>query len=451
VTTGAAPTDEPPRRRSRLLPVLALGAVVLVAGLFLVLQAAPGQPAADPRLIVSRSFATDAGVQVLLDPAVVGDGATVTAVDPPAHGRTVLSGTTVDYVPDAGYLGDDTFSYLVALPGGGTAVGRVDVRRRCALSSTLVPSCGAWWGAAQVPGGADDLRGFAARVGGSVPVAHVYARDGETFPTAAERDLVAPGGPSTLLFGNIKPDLQPSATLTWGEVAKGGADAYLDTVAASVSRLGRPVLLTVNHEPEEEVDATAGSGRTAADYVAMFRHVVQYVDARVAPDQVVWVWDVTGYPRWESLWPQLYPGDDVVDWVAYDPYLQDPTGCDFTCVANRTYAEYPQWPGFYDWATQQFPDKPLMLAEWGVRESPTQPGTAKAAVFASAPSTLPQFPRLRAVVYFNDAKDPADPTSSRIETSQQSLDAFTTMVASPYLASAGSDSPVGSSPGSSGG
>ena len=49
-------------------------------------------------------------------------------------------------------------------------------------------------------------------------------------------------------------------------------------------------------------------------------------------------------------------------------------------------------------------------------------------------------PLLRAIVSFNDALSPDDPTSSRIETSQESLDAFRAMVRAPYLASAGSDS-----------
>lgn len=444
-------------RRGPVRKVAVIAAVVAVVFLAIALVASqalrtpPPADAGNPRLRITTSFATDAGVTVSLDAQRLGVDADVDSLGDPRHGTLErTSPTTVHYRPTPGYLGDDSFTYTVTTQSGGTATtltGTVTLMRTCTRSATLVPTCGVWWGAAQVPGGPSGIEAFARTVGGPVPVAHLYASGGEVFPTTEERALVGPDGPSTVLFGNIKPTDEFGQTLTWAQVAAGDADTYLRSVAAAIREVDGQVFLTIHHEPEGEVDTTPGSGWTPADYVAMYRHVVQVVDAGVAAHQVVWVWTVSGYPKWESLWPRLFPGADVVDWIGYDPYLQDPAGCDFTCVINRTYPEYPDWTGFYDWATTQLPRKPLMLAEWAVRESPSEPGTAKAAVYASAPTVLPAFPRLRAVIAFNDDLSPSDPTSSRIETSQESLDAFRKMVRSPYLASAGSDVPVSSSRG----
>ncbi|HVQ89264.1 MAG TPA: hypothetical protein VMT88_13895, partial [Actinomycetes bacterium] len=252
------------------------------------------------------------------------------------------------------------------------------------------------------------------------------------------------------LFGNIKPGLVGGGqVLTWREVADGSADAYLDDVASRIAELDKPVFLTVQHEPEDDVVETSGSGYTTSDFVDMYRHVEDRIEMQVAQRATVgssgypiWVWDVTGYPKWQSMWSQLYPGDEFVDWIAYDPYLQDPTDCDFGCVANRTYAGYPDWTGFYDWAEQNEPGKPLMLGEWGVREAPDgSSSSAKAELFSSTAQMLAtEFPRLRALIYFNDAKSPQSPLSSRIETSDEALQAYRDMVADRYF----DQSPVGS-------
>jgi len=312
----------------------------------------------------------------------------------------------------------------------------------CTLSRLLVPTCGAWWGSSRAPGGMADMLALERVLQRPVPIAHFFHRDGRTFPDVDEQLFAGQQQPPGVLFGNVKPGwVAPGEFISWADVASGGADAYLDEIATSIIAFDKPVFLAIHHEPEDDVIASAGSGFTANDYVAMYQHVVDRVDATIAREgspsmgYPIWVWDLTGYPRWESLWPQLYPGDRYVDWVGYNPYLQEPAGCDFSCVANRTYDNYPDWPGFYDWAVEQFPGKPLMLGEWGVRESTLEgEGRAKAEVLLSAPELLaPRFPELKALIYFNDGKALTDPTSSRIETSQAALNAFRKMVDDPYL------------------
>jgi hypothetical protein len=153
-------------------------------------------------------------------------------------------------------------------------------------------------------------------------------------------------------------------------VATGDQDARIDGLAAHVrAAFGEPFFLAIHHEPEDDVDDRPDSGMAAADYAAMFAHTVR----RLRTDGVtnaVTVMAYMGSEKWpgRSWWPRLYPGDDVTDWIALDSYLRARPGYhygDFTDLLQRT-ADPRQWPGYYTWATTAHPDKPFMLAEWGV-------------------------------------------------------------------------------------
>jgi hypothetical protein len=390
----------------------------------------------------AASFSGDDGVVVdVLRNDRRSDYLALLAIVPPRNGEVSLTDEGfVQYQPAPGHLGDDEFSYTVTDATGLRSTASVTVQRDCVVSAELVPSCGAWWGAAQMPGGAQSLESLEATLRTPLPIGHLYLADG-AIPSDEDIAYATRPGTAGALYLNVKPGSLATGEPTWAEVAQGGADDYLDSVAARLAAIDRPVFVTLHHEPEDEVDQTAGSGRTTDDYVAMFRHAAERIEAAAPEAEIVWVWNVMGYPKWEPLWSDLYPGDDYVDWIAYDPYLQEPAGCDISCVVNRTYAEYPEWDGFYDWATERFPDTPLMLGEWGVRES-AQDGQAKAELFASAPEVLARdFPALRALIYFNDDKSPDDPTSTRLETSPKALDAFRDMTSQPYFANAALPAP----------
>ena len=312
----------------------------------------------------------------------------------------------------------------------------------CTLSRALVPTCGAWWGSSRAPGALPTCLRWKASCNDRCPLRTSSIATVVPSPTLTSSPLRINGN-RRVCFSETSNQVGPRpASSSVGQTLP--TEVLTPTwmrLLRSIIAFDQPVFLAIHHEPEDDVIATPGSGFTADDYIAMYQYVVERVDATIARDgspstgYPIWVWDVTGYPRWESLWPQLYPGDRYVDWVGYNPYLQEPAGCDFSCVANRTYDNFPGWPGFYDWAVEEFPGKPLMLGEWGVRES-TLDGEerAKAEVFLSAPELLAtRFPELKALIYFNDGKALVDPTSSRIETSGAALDAFRTMVDDPYL------------------
>lgn len=286
----------------------------------------------------------------------------------------------------------------VGLTGAGPPAAQVPAlaNQVCTLSAKLVPSCGAWLGAStpsrngkyDYNSGLIEYEVVAQR---TPNIIHYYKRGSEAFPTvdeiaAAER----PGHVRATLFYNWK----PSTTQTWARVAAGGADGTIDRVALGLKVYPHPVFLTIFHEPEND-EGASGTGMTADDYVAMYRHVILRLRQQGVTN-AVYVMNYIGHARWASRVHAFYPGNDVVDWIAYDPYG---FGAE-TSIDKMLNSPSEGWPGFYNWATTYAPDKPLMLAEWGYDLS-SQPNAA-AILDNAVPVLQSQFPRIKAFVYWND-------------------------------------------------
>lgn len=284
-------------------------------------------------------------------------------------------------------------------------------RPRCVVSRILVPGCGRWWGAAPLAyTGTAIGRGVATEerlAGRPLDIVHVYHRNDDLFPTAAERVVAGqPGGTGQrrLLFVNWKPD----TTASWRQVADGRADARIDRLARYVrTTFTARFFLTIWHEPENDVRPAAGSGFTAADYAAMYAHVVGRLRADGVTNAVT-VMDYIGFDRWalQPWFAQLWPGDAYVDWVGLDPYgTGGQTGTSARDLRSLVDRPSGGFPGYYTWTTQVHPGKPVMLAEWGVRVD-TDHATGQAAFFATVGRQLAQFPQLKALVYFDIPRPP---------------------------------------------
>jgi hypothetical protein len=245
------------------------------------------------------------------------------------------------------------------------------------------------WGASVTDAGSWDASVAApeAAIGRRLDVAHAYHQWADAFPTAAEQRVAARG---TDLFLAWKPDVP------WPRVASGAEDATIDAAASRVAGFGRRVYIAFHHEPEDQVGSSYGS---AADYAAAFRHVVERFRAR-GVGNAVFVWNVMGAVKWYGLYTGgLYPGDDVVDWIAWDPYNWG------ACRGERWTSFAGVVAPFYSWlGAHGHGDKPFMLGEYGTVDDPAQPGR-KADWFARELSQLPQFPNLRALVYFDRNQD----------------------------------------------
>lgn len=318
--------------------------------------------------------------------------------------------------------GTATGGTTMGRPGAGAGPGKpgdgaARAAGACAVTDKLIPTCGVWWGIApDVFSGRGPVRAIELaerRMGRRADIVHVYHRGGELFPTAEEREVAK--GPRLLLV-NWKPALDH----TWAEVARGDVDGRIDRLAEHVRRTfpGR-FFLTIHHEPENDV--REGGGYTAADYTAMFRHVVTRLRERGVRNAVT-VMTYMGAPNWTARpwFGRLYPGDDVVDWVAFDPYADGRVG-DFASLVDKTRPDVPGWPGFYRWMQARFPAKPIMVAEWGAFERPDAPHF-KRDFFDSVARQIGNYPQIKALVYFDSPLAPRGDT--RFDTTPGATRAF---------------------------
>jgi hypothetical protein len=310
------------------------------------------------------------------------------------------------------------------LPAGGRPGGP-----GCTLTVLLVPTCGVMFGVG--PGeytsqvGPAALSTFEQKAGRSATILHVYHRGDEMFPTPAEIAKANESGHKRVLLINYKPDWGT----TWAKVAAGAEDGRIDKLSAYIkSHYSGTFMLALHHEPENEVNTTSGSGMTAKDFAAMFRHAVQRFRAdgvTNAKFTVIYM----GYQGWaeQSWFNDLYPGDDVVDWIGFDPYSyakSDGTSYgDLDHLVNATTAPN-RFPGFYTLMVQQHPNKPLLVSEWGVFENTSNTGL-KAQMFLNIASQLQSHPAIRAMVYFDSPQAPKGDT--RIDSSSAALAAYRTL------------------------
>jgi hypothetical protein len=310
----------------------------------------------------------------------------------------------------------------------------------CPMTKRLVPTCpGALAGAFVAPHPGESypqaVNRFEVESQHRTDIVHFYYTGDRLFPSADEARALREGPGRRILLANWKPD----TGYTWRQVADGAADARLVNEARYLKKVWPyRTFLAPHHEPENEVQAWAGSGYTARDYRAMYRHVVDVFRDQGA-DKVVWVMNYMGAQKWAltDWYDDLWPGARYVDWIAFDPYKTVGLGGQdggFDTLVNQ-YWGTTSWRGAYRWSRREHPHKPVMLAEWGVGERAGDPSW-KADFFRRIPAQLERFKYLRALVYFdNDDADVAGNVS--IDTTPQSRQGFREYLAGGALARIG--------------
>lgn len=137
-------------------------------------------------------------------------------------------------------------------------------------------------------------------------------------------------------------------------------------MASSIKSLGDTlVILALFGEPERYVSrgtsdcpGLKGNSGSPADYIAMWANV-QDRFAAAGAENVVWAMNYLGYFGWDCLFPELWPGNDRVDWILWDPYVGP----------NQTWDDEIGY--FYDAleeksdAAHDYLSKPWGLAEYG--------------------------------------------------------------------------------------
>jgi hypothetical protein len=198
----------------------------------------------------------------------------------------------------------------------------------CTVSAILVNSCRPWLGAVagsypNLPTWTDQVLAHEQRIGRKVDVVHQYHPAGaaNVMLTTDERYFIDRG---TIVYLNWRPANR------WSDAAGGNStiNAQIDQMATSIKSVSpRKLMLALGGEPERFVTPGTsscpylkGTSGSPSDYRAMWQNVQNRFAAK-GVDNVVWTMNYLGYWKWDCLFPELWPGNDRVDWIVWDPYV----------------------------------------------------------------------------------------------------------------------------------
>jgi hypothetical protein len=184
----------------------------------------------------------------------------------------------------------------------------------------------------------------------------------------------------------------------WADVAAGRYDAELRAQAQRAVAFGAPVLVSFSQDPRP-LARSRGAGSARA-YRAAYRHVRAVFDAAGATN-AVWVWWVRGEVDHADQESALWPGTDVVDWIAYSPIE------DSACAGTPERSPAQTFAPWYDWITGRpwAAGKPIALAAYASAGSPS---ADRAAWYAQVPAALAAMPRIKAAVQFDSTSGGCD-------------------------------------------
>lgn len=230
--------------------------------------------------------------------------------------------------------------------------------------------------------------------------------------------------------GASQPDFQLA------DITAGTYDAFVLQWAQAAKAWGHPFFLRFDWEMNGNWQfpwSEQINGNQSGDYVKAWRHVHDLFTQAGAAN-VTWVWCPNISGNTTRSMAGLYPGDTYVDWTCLDGYNKYPVWLPFHTVFSGSGIT---WLGnSYTEILSVAPAKPLMIGETASLEA-GDGGGAKAQWIADTYGTqLPlNFPRIKAVVWFNwDMGDPAG-ASFPIETTGAATNAFAAAVASSYFTS----------------
>jgi hypothetical protein len=264
------------------------------------------------------------------------------------------------------------------------------------------------------------------------------------FPLRSLRIVDAYGAVPLLFWSPWEPPYSPSSSgkFSLDRILAGENDAYIDEWARQAVAWGKPMLVAWGIEmngtwfpwsgplnggdtPIPGTDPVQLQGPEI--YKRAYRYVVDRVRAQGARN-VEWVFHANHSSEPQAAWNQIssyYPGGDYVDWVGISAY-----GKQFPWQGwysfDQAYAQA------YDETVTMAPDKPFILAEWGVGEYAD--GSKGAFIREAFERMEKKSPQLRAAVFWHERWQNDDLTYSNlhVHSSLESLKAYREGVANPF-------------------
>jgi cellulose synthase (UDP-forming) len=216
-----------------------------------------------------------------------------------------------------------------------------------------------------------------------------WADDGTGGVPVAQIDQSYADGRPVLL--SVEPwalDGRSESTLLNG-ITVGDYDPVILQMARSITALHQPILLRFGQEMDMTGLYPWAQGNPEA-YIDAYRHFVDTFRA-AGVTNVLWVWS----PGGEDDAPSYYPGDSYVDYIGTT--LLEYTGWETDLAHVETPRPISQLIDEKYTLLDRF-HKPIILAEVGIDLSPD----LKRERVQELIDVLPNYPLIRAVVYFND-------------------------------------------------
>jgi hypothetical protein len=330
-----------------------------------------------------------------------------------SHAATLV----VSVEPESGTVSNPAVAIndSTASNGGAVKFGATVQSGSCVVTAKLVNPCRPWLGAygkgyPQKPAGLkSQVLYHEQRTGRQGDIVRGdYHVDDQTSFSADELYFI--NRPNTTLLIDWKVD-----KTNWAAASGGNAtiNARIDQMADTMKAVApHKVMLVVYHEPENDVTSDSncpsinfkGTAGTPTDYRNMWRNVENRFRAK-GVDNVVYVFDVEGYKPFNCLVNDLYPGNDLVDWVMFDIYSH----------GGQTTYQSAVGP-FYQWLTansnaqHDYLSKPWGSGEYGIH------GVNQATAYAFYDALKQNvdnntFPNIKAYIIFDsDAGSGGQPT-----------------------------------------
>ena len=227
------------------------------------------------------------------------------------------------------------------------------------------------------------------------------------------------------------------------DILAGKYDTYLSHWGDQARDFGRPLLVAWGLEMNGDwfpwsgifygggASVAAGSaGRFAGAeiYKQAYRYVVDKVRSRNAKN-IQWVFHLNSGTVPDEAWnnyKSYYPGADYVDWLGLSAYGQQYPYQKFWSVDDVFISSYKE-------IAAVDPDKPVILAEWGVGNFP-ESGSMSAWIAEFFRRIPGECPRIRAAVYWHELWQNHDGSWSnlRVDATGDALEEYRRGVASGY-------------------
>lgn len=279
-------------------------------------------------------------------------------------------------------------------------------------------------GAPGDPSRLDDLAQCLGRMPAIVMWYQAWGNDYSAFNPRLLDEVAARGGAPMISWEPWNPAAgtadQPDFSLS--RIAAGRYDDYIDEWAIGLAAYAKPVFLRFAHEMNGTWYPWAATinGNTPDDYLTAWRHVRERF-ATAGAANVRWIWSPNVEYDGSTPLTDLYPGDDLVDWIGVDGYNWGTTQSwsswqPLEDVFGPTYDTVRRLTGL-----------PIMISETASGE---QGGDKAAWIEDAFLNALPnRFPAVRALVWFDENKE----TDWRVDSSEGAAAAFQRVAIDPSV------------------